>query len=511
MSTIGDIALKLSMDTQPFERSIDTVKKGLRDTETAANKFRSGMNTAANYAAGAFVAMSAVIASSTKAYIDHGDAIDQVTDLTNLSSESASRLIAQMKGFSISEASAGNAAKFFAKNLDDARQGGVETSEAFARLGISAEALQSLGDDELMFRLRDSLSQLDDTTARAAITLQLFGRSGADLADWVNATPGEISKLNEQIERLGLVWGDKELRTWQDAIDAQREMELTMLSMKSTIARDVMPALVPFLQAVAQLLNKLRPLAPVIVPMTLALGAFAAVVKTALVIKQLADGVRLFFDAIKVGKLAQMVTHLGSTSAMLPGLTTSLAANAAQWGAIGIAAGGAAIAIWQAYDAAKQYADAMKQVEAQTAANLTAIDALIAKYKELGRDTSGLQAQRQQIIADSQVDTPWYYYLNPAYTFIEPFAMASGGTVKASPGGTIIRTGESGEDEDIVPASKRQAWAKDILGGGGGGVYVDCTGAYFVGNSRDAAVAITDMVEAELGPRVARAMKGVYA
>jgi tape measure domain-containing protein len=44
-----------------------------------------------------------------------------------------------------------------------------------------------------------------------------------------------------------------------------------------------------------------------------------------------------------------------------------------------------------------------------------------------------------------------------AYRFnaIDIPAMATGGTVKASPGGTIVRLGEGGEDEDVIPASKR--------------------------------------------------------
>jgi hypothetical protein len=42
--------------------------------------------------------------------------------------------------------------------------------------------------------------------------------------------------------------------------------------------------------------------------------------------------------------------------------------------------------------------------------------------------------------------------------------MATGGMVRATPGGTIVRLGEGGEDEWVIPASK--------MGGGGSNIYV---------------------------------------
>ncbi len=50
-----------------------------------------------------------------------------------------------------------------------------------------------------------------------------------------------------------------------------------------------------------------------------------------------------------------------------------------------------------------------------------------------------------------------------------PKKLASGGTVRARPGGTVVLAAEAGEDEDFVPKSKRQAYARGVLGGGSQG------------------------------------------
>jgi hypothetical protein len=63
-------------------------------------------------------------------------------------------------------------------------------------------------------------------------------------------------------------------------------------------------------------------------------------------------------------------------------------------------------------------------------------------------------------------DGPYGYQLDPTRN------MATGGMVRATPGGTIVRLGEGGEDEWVIPASK-------IGGGGdsGSSVYIDLRGA----------------------------------
>jgi hypothetical protein len=140
---------------------------------------------------------------------------------------------------------------------------------------------------------------------------------------------------------------------------------------------------------------------------------------------------------------------------------------------------------------------------------LKAIDELIAKYREEGRDVTALLAQREQIIADSKVSTPWYYYLNPAYTFIEGASkLASGGTVKATPGGSVVIAGEGGEDEDVVPASKRASYARGVLGSGGR-LTVNINSVW--PPTRQQAREILDFIEEGLGTDVARSVRGRFA
>ena len=460
------IRFVLEGDPKGAKAALGDVGKSVGDLDKQTKSFGDRMNTAANYGAGALVGLVGVLGLSARKFNEVGEGIDTVTDLTNLSTEAASLLSAQFARFGVDATAGGNAVKFYEKNLDFARQGNELMIEAFERLGISMTELQTLDDAEILARTRDGLVELDDKTARTAISLQLFGRGGAALADWLEVAPGDMAKMNDQLERSGLVWGDEEMRRWQEALDAQREMQIALTGIQTTIGRDVVPALTPFVELLGGLLRALRPISPVLVPLTGALAIFVGAVKAVRIVKEATGWVGGFYRVLKNGD------PITAARLAIEKLTPALAISAVQWGLVAGAAAGAAIAIWQAYDAAKQYQDAMAQVNAQTEANLKAIDELIAKYREEGRDVTALLAQREQIIADSKVSTPWYYYLNPAYdvmdfiTYLQT-GMASGGTVKASPGGSVVIAGEGGEDEDVVPASKRASYARSILGSGG--------------------------------------------
>ena len=509
--------------------------RALGETGRASKRLGDKMNTAANYALGAGVAMAGVIGQSMRTATDYYEnGVDTINDLTNLSSEATTRLLGQTKAYGIEAETTGKAVKFFERNLDEARQGTETYLEAFERLGFTQEELKNLTDEEILFRTRDAMAGLEDTTSQTAIALQLFGRAGAELSDWYDVAPDEIDKVNKKLEELGLVWGDKEINTYQDMVDAQRDLQLTMLSLQLTIAKDVVPALTPLISQFGKLLQALRPIMPAIPYLTAGLFAFGGAVKAI----RFGGMIRGMFGAKDAaGAMGKGVGgasgSLGRLRGMMSGLPGLISRNIAAIGAYTIAIAAVAVAVWATVKAFQEWRDAeaflAKQKQERLENEASALDKIKKKYGENSEEYHKLAAEIMEMdrqIAEERKGqlhglADWLdswakgsqdaWWLSSSAKFVNKVLggagskiadwgqrhLAEGGTVKARAGGTLVIAAEAGEDEDFVPASKRAAYARAVLGEqrgvvpkasrlngqAGGRVVFDFRGAHFSAHS----------------------------
>lgn len=275
------LRLVIGGDSTGATRALKDVVREGEAADRASRRWGQRFDTAANYALGAGTALAGVMAVSTKNTIAYGQSIDDIADLSNLSAEASSRLAGQLYYYDISLQNAGNSVKFFEKYLDAARQGGEAQIETFARLGISLSDLKTQTDEDLLFRVRDAMASLGDKTARTARTLQLFGRSGADMADWLDAAPEDMAHVNEQLEKMGLVWDGEKVRTWQDLVDAQRDMRISMMGLQMAVAQPgFIKSITELVTQMTKLLEIVRPLAPALPYVTAGLLGFGGTVKT---------------------------------------------------------------------------------------------------------------------------------------------------------------------------------------------------------------------------------------
>lgn len=445
----------LSSATQLLRLVIQGDSKGgveaLRDVGTQAGrtdsqmkKWGQSMNSAANYAAVGVVALSAVIANATRETIAYGEAVDSIADISNLGAEGSSRLVGQFQAFGVASETGAKAVKFFEKNLDDARQGGTETAEAFERLGISLGDLQTLSDEDILAMTRDGLSKTEDVTSQAAIAMKLFGKSGTEVSDWYAAAPEDMKRVNEQLERAGLVWGDKELRTWQDVIDAQREMKIAWTGLQITIAQNVLPYLPPLIEAFSRLLRVIGPLAPVLVPATAALAGFVVVVKTVMIAQTAATAVRGLYLAIGgTQALSAAATGFRVLTANIGLMTAAGGVSIGMLGALGLAVTASTAAVVGAVIAWQQWRDAVDQANQAHQEYLDNYDKararMVEKYGEgseqVNKYDSSLGPKKE-----AQYSEPWW----------NPFGWFANGGDFMTNGPVVFGAGEAGPERVTI-------------------------------------------------------------
>jgi hypothetical protein len=93
----------------------------------------------------------------------------------------------------------GNAMVKFNQRIAEARTGAGGAADAFRQIGISAEELRTIAPDQLAQVTAERLLAIEDPAKRAALAMELFGRSG----ETILRTVGEIEKARASLERFG--------------------------------------------------------------------------------------------------------------------------------------------------------------------------------------------------------------------------------------------------------------------------------------------------------------------
>lgn len=120
--------------------------------------------------------------------------------------------------FGLSDVSAEELAggfKFLNKAIDEAKQGNDAAQKSFESIGISMANLKNDSPDEVLLKMADAFTQIEDPAARNTMLLEKFGRAGLKLAPAMEEGRAGIEKLMRQADALGLTV-DKEFAAAAD-------------------------------------------------------------------------------------------------------------------------------------------------------------------------------------------------------------------------------------------------------------------------------------------------------
>jgi hypothetical protein len=192
----------------------------------------------------AALSVGALIAS-TRATIDHADALNDMAERTGLAGDKLSELeyAARLNGASLEDVESG-LKKLSVKALD-AAQGGKQAAAMFAALGVAATAADGSlrNSDELMTNIAAVLNQVEDRTLRTALAVEVFGKSGDKLIPLFE----NMQASRQEAQRLGAVIGvdfQKSSAQFNDDLD---RMILMSRAFGVNLANEVLPTLQRFI------------------------------------------------------------------------------------------------------------------------------------------------------------------------------------------------------------------------------------------------------------------------
>jgi hypothetical protein len=182
----------------------DKLTKGLEKAQAKLKAFGDGVKAlgVGMFAVGG--AATGALLTASKVFADVGSAVYDMSKRTGLSAEAVSELgyVAEQAGVEMSALEGG--VRRMQKTISEAAGGSQAATEAIEGLGLSLSQLEGKSPEEQFTLIADQLSRIGDPTLRAAMAMEVFGKSGAGLIPMIEGGAKAMEKGRKEARDFGL-------------------------------------------------------------------------------------------------------------------------------------------------------------------------------------------------------------------------------------------------------------------------------------------------------------------
>jgi len=137
------------------------------------------------------------------------------------------------------------------KQIAELKKGSSTAREAFGRLGLSLQDVESLGLEGTLYAVSDALHDMGDAADVDDIMQTLLGRGGYKLAAAFSVGSEELDNLREQARETGTILQDDALAMSEQGADKLLDATLSLQSVWQNISNAIMPTVVNALDNVS--------------------------------------------------------------------------------------------------------------------------------------------------------------------------------------------------------------------------------------------------------------------
>lgn len=254
MATAGSIVVDLLMRTGSFETDTARAEKRLKQLQKQIDDTAKTIGTALG--AGVATAVTALTALTVQS-INYADQLDEISARLGISTEvlSAWGYAADRSGTSLEALT--SALPKLSKNLATALDEGSKQAELFDALGISVtDAAGKLRDvEEVLPEIADKFKGLDDDTTEAALAMELFGKSGAELLEFLNRGSSGLDDFAAKAQALGIIVGEDTAQNAALFKDELDDLQTLTTSLGLQIADKLLPSMIKLVEGFSDLVR----------------------------------------------------------------------------------------------------------------------------------------------------------------------------------------------------------------------------------------------------------------
>ena len=184
-----------------------------------------------------------------------GDTIDKQSQKLGLSAKAYQEwdFVLQHAGTSINNM--GTGLKTLTNKLDDAKNGSEDAQNMFAQLGLSLDDISNMSREEIFGAAITGFQEMADSTERAALANDLFGKSGQELTPLFNTSVEETAALIESVNNLGGVMSDTAVKDSAAFADSMLDVTTAFDGLKRNVLSDLLPYINDIMEGLALIVS----------------------------------------------------------------------------------------------------------------------------------------------------------------------------------------------------------------------------------------------------------------
>lgn len=214
----GKAFVEIYADDSKLTRTLNQQSRNLK-------KFGAGLASVGAKMAGAGLAGIAAFGGASVAFAKAGDHLDKMAIRTGFSVQSLSQLgfAAEQSGTDID--SLENGLRGMARFSLNASRGLTTATDSLTDLGLSADDLKGKSPVDQFEMLAQKISEVEDPTKRAALSMSIFGKSGSKLLPLFAGGAEGIAALRKQADQLDLTMSPEDVKSAAALTDAMNVMK----------------------------------------------------------------------------------------------------------------------------------------------------------------------------------------------------------------------------------------------------------------------------------------------
>jgi hypothetical protein len=256
-----DILARLKLAGGQFSRDFKTQMDGVeREARSSASRINAAWRGVSSGIGGLAAGVGvAALAVAGKRALDYASSLGEVSQQLGVTTKDLQvyRFAATQVGIE-QEAMDKSLAKL-TRTIGEAANGGKQQQRVFQALGIdirdTSGHIKTAG--ELIPELAGALEGVHNPAQRAAVLVQLFGKSGQQLETLLAGGRGQVDGLRDSAERLGIVLSDKQIQSADETADKLAALKQVMEARIAGVVADNAQAILQFATSIATLSTNL--------------------------------------------------------------------------------------------------------------------------------------------------------------------------------------------------------------------------------------------------------------
>jgi hypothetical protein len=210
--TLVELVAKISADATELKKGLADAEKDVAGTgkslEKETKSWQDQFKAVGKLAVGMGASITAAMGLAINSFANTGDELIHMSEKTGISVQSLSELKFAAGVADVSLSDLQIAFRGMSNIMETARNGGDAAIATFSKLGLKFEDLKGLNPEQLFMTLASSIGSVSDPVQRAALAVDLFGRSGTNLIPMFADGAEGIAKLRQKAIDLGVTMGD---------------------------------------------------------------------------------------------------------------------------------------------------------------------------------------------------------------------------------------------------------------------------------------------------------------